>query len=161
MTTFYTSDTHFGHERILELCERPFSDVTRMNEALIERWNNVVQPEDTVYHLGDVALGKIAESLPLISRLNGYKILVLGNHDRPFMEAAQERHYRTKGNDAKAEKYHARKVEWFAQYEGVFAEVWPAYLVSVLRTTGGSSCTATLTLRRRSLDPLRARCRST
>ena len=84
MATFFTSDTHFGHRRIIELCNRPFSDVTEMNEMMVSNWNRVVSPEDTVYHLGDVALGPIEESLGYIKRLNGEKILVVGNHDRPF-----------------------------------------------------------------------------
>ncbi|AXH49338.1 phosphoesterase [Streptomyces phage Blueeyedbeauty] len=84
MTRFFTSDTHFGHARIIELCNRPFSSVEEMNEEMIARWNAVVKPTDTVIHFGDVALGKIAESLPLIERLNGIKSLIPGNHDRIF-----------------------------------------------------------------------------
>ncbi|UUG69527.1 phosphoesterase [Streptomyces phage Sham] len=84
MARFFTSDTHFGHQRIIELCNRPFDSVDEMNEVMIERWNTVVKPDDVVIHLGDVALGKIAETLPLIGRLNGYKVLVPGNHDRVF-----------------------------------------------------------------------------
>jgi calcineurin-like phosphoesterase family protein len=84
MSRFFTSDTHFGHERIISLCNRPFSSVEEMNEVMIERWNQVVKPYDIVYHMGDVALGKIAESLPLVGRLNGIKKLVPGNHDRIF-----------------------------------------------------------------------------
>jgi len=92
MTIWFTSDTHFGHKRIIELCNRPFRDVDHMNEVMIERWNNVVMPNDIVYHLGDVALGSIADSLPLVGRLNGYKILVPGNHDRIFSgESAKHR----------------------------------------------------------------------
>ena len=82
MTTFYTSDTHFGHRNIIEYCNRPFRSVEHMNEAIIGMWNETVKPEDTVYHLGDVSLGTLAESLPLVARLNGTKILVPGNHDR-------------------------------------------------------------------------------
>lgn len=85
MTMFFTSDTHFSHERILILGQgRPFSSIQEHDETLIERWNEAVKPNDIVYHLGDVALGKIAESLPLIGRLNGHKILCPGNHDRIF-----------------------------------------------------------------------------
>lgn len=84
MTTFFTSDTHFGHARILELSNRPFKDVTHMNEMLVHNWNALVRPDDTVYHLGDVALGSIEDSLKYIQRLNGYKILIVGNHDRMF-----------------------------------------------------------------------------
>lgn len=81
---FFTSDTHFGHERIISLCNRPFADVHEMNEAIIRNWNNVVSPEDTVFHLGDVAMGPWVEWDSLLTRLNGYKILVVGNHDRIF-----------------------------------------------------------------------------
>lgn len=84
MTTFFTSDTHFGHARIIELCDRPFKDVADMNENLVHNWNALVRPDDTVYHLGDVALGPIEDSLSYIQRLNGRKVLVVGNHDRPF-----------------------------------------------------------------------------
>lgn len=101
---WFTSDTHFGHARIVELSNRPFKEVKPtkkdpigktalevMNEALVENWNALVKPEDTVYHLGDVALGPIAESLTHISKLNGKKILVEGNHDRTFMAKNQEK----------------------------------------------------------------------
>lgn len=57
-----------------------------MNAEIVRRWNEVVMPDDTVYHLGDVALGKIDDSLPRVGELNGYKVLILGNHDRPFMD---------------------------------------------------------------------------
>jgi calcineurin-like phosphoesterase family protein len=55
-----------------------------MNEMLVHNWNALVRPDDTVYHLGDVALGPIEDSLKYIARLNGHKVLVVGNHDRPF-----------------------------------------------------------------------------
>jgi calcineurin-like phosphoesterase family protein len=84
MTTWFTADFHFSHARIIELSNRPFKDVDEMDQTLIENFNSVVKPEDTVYALGDIALGKIATSLPLVGLLNGYKILSPGNHDRVF-----------------------------------------------------------------------------
>lgn len=81
---WFTSDLHLGHARIIELCKRPFADVDEMNNVIIKRWNNVVQPDDTVYVLGDVALGTITESLALVTQLTGNKLLVPGNHDRVF-----------------------------------------------------------------------------
>lgn len=51
-----------------------------MDEAMVERWNSVVKPEDHVYHLGDVAF-KTQQSLAIVTRLNGHKRLLLGNHD--------------------------------------------------------------------------------
>lgn len=77
---FYTSDTHFGHARIVELCDRPFSSVEDMNAGLVERWNSVVRPKDIVYHMGDVTGGSLAP-LEHIQKLNGRKILIAGNHD--------------------------------------------------------------------------------
>ena len=82
MSRYYTSDLHLGHVRIIELCNRPFNNVDEMNEAIVENWNSTVSTGDTVFVLGDVALGKIDESLSLVSRLNGRKLLVPGNHDR-------------------------------------------------------------------------------
>ena len=46
--------------------------------------NERVKPEDHVYFLGDVAMGKIAESLPLVGQMHGTKTLIIGNHDRVF-----------------------------------------------------------------------------
>ncbi|AXQ63466.1 phosphoesterase [Streptomyces phage Comrade] len=113
MTVFFTSDTHFGHQRIIELCERPFDSVDEMNEAMIERWNAVVKPTDVVYHLGDVALGKIAESLPLVGRLNGDIALVPGNHDRIFSGEKEK-----------------MRVRFDAEYRKVFASILPESLVT-------------------------------
>jgi len=82
---WFTSDTHFGHARIIELSNRPYRDVDEMNAKIANNWNKTVSPDDTVYHLGDVALGPLGQSLSVVKRLNGYKVLVVGNHDRIFL----------------------------------------------------------------------------
>lgn len=87
---FFTSDTHFGHKRIIELCNRPYADVEDMNENLIKNWNDTVAPDDEVFHLGDVALGPWSEWDGLLSRLNGHITLVIGNHDRVFAGEKQK-----------------------------------------------------------------------
>lgn len=79
---FVTSDTHFSHVRIGDLANRQFSTVEEMDAELIRRWNEAVGPNDVVLHLGDLALGPIAESLPLTAGLHGRRFLVPGNHDR-------------------------------------------------------------------------------
>lgn len=80
--TYITSDTHFGHANILkfEPTARPFKNVDEMNEAMVREWNNVVSPDDTVWHLGDVFFGS-ESNLDYVKRLNGEKKLLLGNHD--------------------------------------------------------------------------------
>lgn len=79
---FVTSDHHFGHARISELAGRPFTSIDEMNAVMIERWNALVQPNDVVLHLGDLALGPIDDSVALTAQLNGTRLLVPGNHDR-------------------------------------------------------------------------------
>lgn len=82
MSTYFTSDTHFGHANIIRYSRRPFQDVDGMNDSLVEAWNDTVRPTDEVWHLGDVVMGNAAESLELIAYLHGRKLLVPGNHDR-------------------------------------------------------------------------------
>jgi calcineurin-like phosphoesterase family protein len=79
---WFTSDTHFGHERIIELCNRPFDSVQSMNAALIANWNACVAPEDTVFHMGDAVMGSFAENVQILGQLNGTIHLIPGNHDR-------------------------------------------------------------------------------
>jgi calcineurin-like phosphoesterase family protein len=80
MAVFFTSDTHFGDHRVLNIGKRPFGSVAEMDAALAANWNAVVGPEDEVWHLGDVARS-VAAAAALIPRLNGRKRLILGNND--------------------------------------------------------------------------------
>lgn len=70
-----TSDTHFNHANVIRYCGRPFGDVQEMNAALIARWNERVSRDDTVFHLGDFAMGSPDEWPEIASRLNGHKVL--------------------------------------------------------------------------------------
>lgn len=79
MTTYFTSDTHFGHKNIIEYCNRPFTSVEEMDKIMIFNWNSKVNHEDTIYHGGDLALHKNPEKY--FYRLNGIKHLIKGNHD--------------------------------------------------------------------------------
>jgi calcineurin-like phosphoesterase family protein len=82
VSTFFTSDTHFGHANIIRYSSRPYPDVDVMNDGLVDAWNDTVRPADEVWHLGDVVMGNAAETLRLVPRLHGRKLLVPGNHDR-------------------------------------------------------------------------------
>ena len=83
------SDTHFSHENILKFTDKDgkkfrgdlFKDVDHMNETIIQNWNSVVKPEDKIYHLGDVYFGSQQKADGILSRLNGKKRLIVGNHD--------------------------------------------------------------------------------
>lgn len=78
---FFTSDTHFGHSNIIKYCQRPFNSAEHMDEVLISNWNEVVSPQDIVFHLGDFCFGSDKEWIEILKRLNGTKYLILGNHD--------------------------------------------------------------------------------
>ena len=76
--TYFTSDTHFNHAKILSICRPMFSSIEEMNEVLISRWNERVKRGDTIYHLGDFSW---KDGEPIIRRLNGQKFLIRGSHD--------------------------------------------------------------------------------
>ncbi len=78
----YISDWHYGHGNIIAFDNRPFRSVEQMNEALVERWNSVVEPGDIVYVLGDMFWCNSSVAIPILQKLNGQKFLIKGNHDR-------------------------------------------------------------------------------
>ena len=86
MKTYITADLHFGHKNIMTFCPvtraRFRGDVDYMTEAMITEWNEIVEPIDTVYILGDVAFMSGYTAALIMMRLNGRKILIEGNHDR-------------------------------------------------------------------------------
>jgi calcineurin-like phosphoesterase family protein len=87
---FVISDTHFGHKRIIEFeaAARPFATIEDHDRELVARWNAVVTKRDTVWHLGDVFFGK--DGHKALGELNGYKRLVLGNHDHYSLAVYQQ-----------------------------------------------------------------------
>lgn len=105
----FIADTHFSHNNILkyepmrEKVLARYKDinaeniVSKMNEMLIEGWNNTIQKSDTVFFLGDFCFNNDAEDF--LKRLNGYFIFIKGNHDKrisqkKFEEALQHRSLR-------------------------------------------------------------------
>lgn len=85
---FICSDLHFNHDREFIWRARGFHSVEEMNEAIVERHNSKVNPEDDVYVCGDLCLGGGSQeimkaNMALIERLNGNIHVILGNHDGP------------------------------------------------------------------------------
>ena len=72
---WFTSDTHFGSQRHLTWCIRPFNSVAEMDHVMMCNWNNNVGDNDIVYHLGDFGNHKV---LPY---LKGEICIVKGNYD--------------------------------------------------------------------------------
>lgn len=89
MRRFLTADWHLNHYNIMtKYCDRPFKTIESMNRTILRNVNEMVKPEDTLYHLGDLILtsGKEAKgsmTIPkLFTKINCNFINILGNHDR-------------------------------------------------------------------------------
>jgi calcineurin-like phosphoesterase family protein len=82
---FITSDEHYGHENIIQFCNRPFSSTEEMRETLIERHNKKVPNKQSyvTIHAGDIFWQTMTEgeALAILTRLNGRHAFLYGNHD--------------------------------------------------------------------------------
>lgn len=81
---WFTADQHWHHANIIRFTGRPFDSVEEMDAEMVRRWNEVVDPNDTVYHLGDVTLGT---RISVVNKLNGALKIVPGGHDKRWLRA--------------------------------------------------------------------------
>ncbi len=89
---YFIADTHFGHQNIIRFCDRPFPDAETMDRALIANWNERVNDDDRVYILGDL-LYRCLDPIGILSQLKGRKHLLVGNHDRSWLNAPGARDF--------------------------------------------------------------------
>lgn len=96
MARFFTADLHLGHRNIaryepgraqsagVAALQASADDETqsRLDSFLINRWNEVVGPDDEVWLLGDACMGRLDRTIGQLGRLLGRIVLVPGNHDR-------------------------------------------------------------------------------
>lgn len=78
---YFYADPHFGHNNIITYCNRPFKTTTEMNNILIKNYNKIVGKNDLVYILGDLSFLNTPSTTEIVKHLNGFKILIKGNHD--------------------------------------------------------------------------------
>lgn len=82
MTIWLTSDTHFGHAMVAQL--RGFDNVDQHNQTILRHINKTVRPSDTLWILGDIALGGWKDNIGILKSIQCDQIhILLGNHDRP------------------------------------------------------------------------------
>ena len=81
----YISDLHFFHNNIIQMDGRKFLDYLEMNEYMIRQWNRNVTRKDEVFILGDFSIARGRATNEVLSKLNGKKYLIRGNHDK-FLE---------------------------------------------------------------------------
>ena len=97
-SVFLYSDPHFGHQGVCKFMRndvvtklRPWDTAEEMDEELVKRYNEKVKPQDKCYFLGDVVINR--KALKTLSRLNGDKVLIRGNHDI-FKDNDYREHFR-------------------------------------------------------------------
>lgn len=127
---YYISDTHFFHNGIIKLCNRPFESVTEMNNTLIEKWNSKVTNDDDIYFLGDFAYKCTDEqAIEVAKKLNGKKHFIKGNHDSDkLLKALVNQHIiddvniykEIYDNDKKVVLFHFPIEDWNNEYSGSF-----------------------------------------
>lgn len=88
---WFTSDPHYSHENIIRLCNRDFVDIYEHDKILIENYNSLVSDTDDCYFLGDLAYRCSPERVSeILNKLNGKIYCLLGNHDKPLIQAVQK-----------------------------------------------------------------------
>lgn len=80
MSTYFISDLHLGHTNMA--IKRGFATIEEHDNHIIKSWNSIVGKRDKVFVLGDITMEK-KNSYYLLDQLNGFKSVVLGNHDEP------------------------------------------------------------------------------
>ena len=124
---YYIADPHFGHDNIRRLCNRPFKTVEEMDAAMIENWNNKVEPDDNVYIVGDFSY-RSGDAVKYLDALNGRKHLVIGNHDTKNLKDPEFRRRFVEIRDIitvtdgniKIVLFHYPMVEWNGMYHGTW-----------------------------------------
>lgn len=76
---YFTADPHFGHKKIIDLFNRPFSSVNEMNEEITHQYNKTVGKKDTLVIIGDFCVGDHLQYRNRIACENVH--LIWGNHD--------------------------------------------------------------------------------
>lgn len=121
---FFASDHHIDHQNILTFTRsdgtrlRDFESLEHMQEHIVAKHNSVVGKNDKVYFLGDFAMSHKAQSLEILRRMNGSKVLIKGNHDLCKPHAYLE---------------HFKDIRAVHQFEGVILTHIPIHTQSLAR----------------------------
>lgn len=133
---WFTSDLHFGHGNILKWSPetRPWTNTQEMEDGLVHYWNGLIDDKDLVFILGDLAFMNVEDTVRVMKRLKGSKILVNGNHDfknlrspefraqflmcKDVMEIQLKNNYT--GKDQRVIMNHFPQWEWNQMHRGSF-----------------------------------------
>jgi calcineurin-like phosphoesterase family protein len=145
MKVWFTADTHFGHGNIIKYCQRPHlsaeekrraaqdtrgrwrvSDETvrRHDEELLDAINSRVNPEDTLWIVGDFCMGGRNEAEHYRGQIRCRNVyLVWGNHDHRangsvFDDTLEQGMIRVDGQDIWLNHYPCRS--WNKRFHGAW-----------------------------------------
>lgn len=108
-TVWMSSDHHFFHKNIIRFAGRPHASVDEMNQDMVDKHNAVVRPEDISILGGDIGFGPVDATNEILNEMNGYKILIIGNHDWEHKKATVKKY-------AVNEMYMSYFIKW-TQYD--------------------------------------------
>ena len=122
----YIADLHFGHEKVIGFDNRPFPTVAEMDAEMIKRWNSSVNRRDEVYILGDFAYRSDHDFSWYLSKLNGKKHLIIGNHDYRILKDEKAQSYfetihhmvSVKDDNREIILFHYPILEWKGYFRG-------------------------------------------
>lgn len=94
---WFTSDLHIGHKNILKhqpnrikhMSLSSENDIEKHDKWLINYWNRTVKRNDIVYICGDFIMGNKQFTEKVLKQLVGNKHLILGNHDRNWIDLSR------------------------------------------------------------------------
>lgn len=120
---YFTSDHHWGHEAIIHMSKRPFDNVHQMNKYMIDQWNSIVNPDDEVYHLGDLMykMNPITFKNSVLNNLNGKIYLIKGNHDKRYLHRFEDRFEWIKDTEYLKYTYNDKKYDFVLFHYPIFS----------------------------------------
>ncbi len=118
---FFTSDSHFRHNKSFIFEARGYKDRYEHDDDLITKINEIVRPEDTLIHLGDFCLNITPpEFNQILARILCQNIAYIwGNHNgciRRYYEEAVATEY---GKDIEVYPYAIGKLTYLGYYKEI------------------------------------------
>lgn len=78
MNYWIITDTHFGHKKMQEYCNRTFG----FESTIICNLMMICKPGDVLIHLGDICIGRDEHWHEELDNVHSKKWLIRGNHDK-------------------------------------------------------------------------------
>jgi len=114
---WFTSDWHYQHDRDFIVEDRGFGSIADHNAFLIETFNKMVDPDDIVFHLGDLSYGNTYTCTKLLESLECKNVhFIMGNHDKTLRDTLRG----LKGGVNKSlGQYHELRMNYLDSYQDI------------------------------------------